>query len=262
MHAEGLPTDISAKVRLLTEKARKWKVPKALAYLNGLLGHRFQVRGSELVHEQARAIYRRQLRIFGQRIYPLPRARKQNIIVCIVGLKGCGKSSIIQALASRGEQTLEVYRELEEIRQKDAKLFASLSPAHLWRDEPLRIGFERRGFHKEMPKRLFIGSLLRHEELQYLTNFGRLLLIYISASNRVRHERARLRGRAIEQQASEEKLIELDAHRGGEWPGYETNDVGGLIAQASFTVTNNAYTRVDRVAQRILGYILRIERED
>jgi len=105
-----------------------------------------------------------------------------------------------------------------------------------------------------------VGSLLRHEELLYLSHHGRLVPVFISASNRVRHERTRTRGRDCERVASERELVILDAHRGGEWPGYETNDLGGLVSQERFTVGNNEEDPLETVADDILKYVKGVQK--
>ncbi len=123
----------------------------------------------------------------------------------------------------------------------------------------MQIGFRFRGWTNHWPPRFFIGSLLRRSELQVLHSIGRPLLIYLAAPNALRHERARGRGRTIEAEASESWLIELDAHRSGEWPGYEGNDVGSLISSATYTITNDGQTPVESLVDQILDHVAKHE---
>lgn len=228
------------------------------AYLSGLLG----VPISQVIpgaNRKSFAINGRLRRVFYRHLPQFAPARNGFTPVGIVGLKGSGKSYLIQELLRRGEYVHEVYTWLDKMRISNSPLLSALPHPSQWETEPLRFGFQFRGWDENMPQRFFVGNLLRLSEIAELYRIGNPLLVYISASNRLRHERVRRRGRMIEMNASENRMIELDAHRGGEWMGYEANDLGSLVLLTHITIVNDGTSSVESMADLILEEVSKHE---
>lgn len=227
--------------------------PNVMAYLCGLLGLS-QDMETLAASRTASAIYRRQLRVFHGFRPNFISSRTNTTPIVLLGLKGSGKSMLLKALEARGEIIHEIYSSLDTARVVRPELLSSLPEAKNWEAEPMEIGFQFHGWTKEWPQRFFIGSLLRLSEVRVLSQIGHLQFIYIVSPNALRHTRASNRGRRIESGASESWLVELDAHRGGEWPGYESNDLGSLLTLAHYTVVNDGSNSIDVLVNQILKY--------
>ncbi|MFH0856624.1 MAG: hypothetical protein V1860_01870 [bacterium] len=229
-----------------------------MAYLSGLLG----IPISQLIPDANRisvAINGRMRRVFYGHLPQFTIIKNGFTPVGIIGLKGSGKSYLIQELLRRGEHVHEVYTCLDEMRSTNSPLLSALPHPSKWETEPLRLGFQFRGWDVNIPQRFFVGNLLRLSEIAELYRIGNPLLVYISVPNRLRHERARWRGRLIEAQASENRLIELDAHRGGEWTGYEANNIGSLVLLAHVIVINDGTSSVESMVDFILDEVSKHE---
>jgi hypothetical protein len=158
--------------------------------------------------------------------------------------------------SKKGEATLEIYKELKILKEANDKRAKQLPPASQWTSEPLEVVLESTGLSKTLPSKLFVGSVLRQEELDLLAQLAPVKCIALACANKVRHERARARGRAIEKHADDSWLIELDAHRAGEWPNYETNDISTLLANADLTITADNDTTPEQITNEIAAYLL------
>lgn len=248
-----LPQELLKQLHCITKSVDALRIPKVMAYLRGILD--YDADFSDFNDELSISIYRRQRRIFHKEKHTVSGNDYSQKIVCLLGLKGSGKSTIIKDLSDRGENVLEIYYEISRLKISGDCRVDQLPPPPLWRDEPLRLAMDTKGYIDNLPPTFYIGSLLRHSEISWLYSLGKPIFIYISASNRIRHKRARRRGREIERQATDSALIELDAHRDGLWPGYETNDVGGLISQSLFTVTNEQDDETKLVADEIQSIV-------
>ncbi|MCR4278433.1 MAG: hypothetical protein NUV81_00825 [bacterium] len=221
---------------------------KAGAYIAGLIGASMPTVSCS--DTRCQRIHAKMLRIFrGQVSSPL--SQGANTFVGIVGLKGSGKTSTLHFLEKRGEEVLEVYRELDHLRNNSLDELASLPPRKDWEDEPLQLILRKRGVTPQTQRRIFLGSLLRRSEVELLSKYGKVTLLHISSTNFLRHERARNRGRAIEVVADKNRLIELDAHRDGLWSDYEQNDLGGLVDLCKYTVMNDQNTLPDNVGKKV-----------
>jgi len=228
--------------------------PKTMAYLIGLLGDDYDYTKNDSVCNN---IYRRQLRIFhGYSIFSSSITNTNIKPIVLVGLKGAGKSYILNELERRGEVVHEIYKVFDEVKINRPDLLFNLPNSNKWESELMEIGFKYRGWTDSFPEKFFIGSVLRMSEFKKLSLLGMPKVIYIKSSNELRHGRIRKRGRIIEKNAHENWLIELDAHRGGEWPGYENNDVSSLISLAGLVVENNEVMLVDEMVESIINYIL------
>lgn len=224
---------------------------KARSYVAGMIGAS-EPTGSGY-DQRCQRIYSKALRIFKGRINHLS-PQGANTFVGIVGLKGSGKTSALRMLEKRGEEVLELYRELDHLRSSCPSKLASLPPREDWEDEPLQLVLRSHGVTPQTHRRIFLGSLLRRSEVELLCKYGKVTLLHISSPNFLRHERARKRGRAIEIVADDSRFIELDAHRDGLWPNYEQNDLGGLIDLCNHTVMNGQNASADSVGQEVYDF--------
>ncbi len=223
-HEPPVSEPIQAELKQVLREIVKEDHPHAKAYIMGLLG----IAESSLAFaktKRSERIHSKMLRIFYGRREGFSSEGK-NLFVGIVGLKGSGKSSILRILEREGDEVLEVYRELDHLKQKCPERVSTLPPRENWEDEPLRLVLDERGVTAQTRRTIFLGSLLRMSELELLSQRGKAILVHVGSTNRERHSRARLRGRAIEKNADQGRLVELDAHRDGLWPAYEQNDHG------------------------------------
>lgn len=247
-------------LRLLLEQAEEDEIVKgdrvATDYVRALLGKDpLPAAGRESI-----AIHRRIQRTFHGVVPGLATATKGVTPICVLGLKGSGKSHILAELRAQGEETHEVYGYLDVMHQRDGSVRGLPEPSQ-WENEPLMMGLRDRGWDRLPPKRFFVGSLLRLSEIGTLCEMGNPIFIQIEASNEIRHRRTRERGRKIEADASEDWLVELDAHRGGEWPGYETNDLGTLLSLAKYRINNDGTHPINELVEEILGYVNEIQQK-
>lgn len=231
---------------------------KAKAYIAGLIGlsdstEFYQDRRCQRIHSKV-------LRIFWGKVSDLP-PRGANTFVVIVGLKGSGKTSVLRILEEQGDEVLELYRELDHLKNDAPDKVAVLPSREDWEDEPLQLTLNQRGVTAGTRRSIFLGSLLRMSEVELLSGYGKVTFIHLDATNALRHERARGRGRAIEKVADEAKLIELDAHRDGLWPAYEQNDLGGLVDLCGYAIKNDRDDSPEDIVKSVRG-ILDKEVED
>ncbi len=250
LYEETPSYDVQTMLRMIVDDETVSANPTALAYLRGLA----DLAPASNAPRTACAVYRRMRRVF-YRESPGFLPSETNITpIGILGLKGAGKSLVLKQLITRGKEVHEVYEHLDSMSRRGADLTGLPEPCQ-WEAEPLMLSLHDRGWHRAWPRRFFVGSLLRLSEAEELYRIGRPVFIHVTASNEMRHVRVRNRGRRIEVATSDDWLVELDAHRGGEWPGYETNDLGTLVSLAGLTVMNDGTRSVDELVEEILSYV-------
>lgn len=247
--AEAVDARIASKIVTVLSELEPAELILVQPYLSGILNKDLP----GITKRKARSIYLRQRRIFHCDHHQFKVRESAVTPVGLVGLKGAGKTYIMDELKRRGEAVHEIYRWLDQVRAHQPTSLP-LKPSD-WEDEPLMLGLQYRGWQEQPPRRFFVGSLLRLSEMSYLAAFGKPEIVYVEAPNAIRHDRARRRGRVIEQHATESQLIQLDAHRGGEWPGYETNDVGSLIALSRLTIPNDGTLNASEIVDRICEHL-------
>jgi shikimate kinase len=249
-HEEPPNADIRADLEQILTSVNASGYEKASAYLSGLLG-RPQIMTLSNESRKVRHIHAKCLRIFYKGDSSLAR-RDQHLFFCLIGLKGSGKSSILRLLEKEGKEVLEVYRDLDKIRIEDETAVAHLPPRTEWEDEPLRLCLEKRGISDSSEhRRIFVGSLLRRSEIDLFAELGKVVLVHIHSPNEARHIRAKNRGREIEKLASNDRLVELDAHRDGLWPEYEQNDLGGLVDLCQYSLVNDKDTSLESLCHDV-----------
>lgn len=252
-YTELLPLSVQERIVETLTDVESYPSPRVRAYIQGIIGF-----GSfETTDVSSRAIYRRQRRVFHRELPQSKNTTKKSAqIICLLGFKASGKSSVMDALSGRKETTLELYKELKLLKERQDSRVTTLPPAALWTSEPLELVLEERKIVTNMPERLFVGSILRQEEVDMLREIAPVKCIALHCPNNVRHQRARSRGRLIERDAHDSWLIELDAHRAGEWPTYETNDVSTLMANADVSLNSTNDITADHLADEILQLLL------
>jgi shikimate kinase len=245
-----LPALIS-ELRFITNELIASQYYSAAVYLLGMLNMDLP-EFIQTVAPKSEHIYNKMQRIF----YGTEKIVSSTVpkFVCLVGFKCSGKSSVLGELNKQGLQILEIYKGLESLKLRHPDKFLDLPPRENWNDEPLRLVLEY-GNNLSNSGTVVVGSLLRQAEIKLLAEYGAVYIVYLDCPNQLRHERARQRGRKIEKFASNDWLVELDAHREGLWPEYEQNDLGSLINLSHATVVNNGSSAVSEVCSQILGFI-------
>ncbi len=240
---------ISSKLAQVIVELNSAGYLKAEAYITGLIGG-LDESAIFMKNRLCQRIYSRAFRIFhGQRYALSPQG--SNLFIGIIGLKGSGKSSVLSIFEKEGDEVLELYRELDRIKEDCPAKLAALPLRENWEDEPLQLVLQQRGVTAQTQRQIFLGSLLRWSEAELLSCYGRVIFIHLQSTNALRHTRAKIRGREIEKSADQGWLIELDAHRDGLWPTYEQNDLGGLVSLCGYAITNNQDVSPDNLHEQI-----------
>ncbi|OQY38099.1 MAG: hypothetical protein B6229_06755 [Spirochaetaceae bacterium 4572_7] len=222
--------------------------PVSLTYINSILGNNKPLFiKDKLLDWKCKSVNSKINRMFhGNKIENIESKRKTAYV--IVGMKGAGKTTVLNKLANKNFIIFETYRILEKMYEENYISKKSLPKAHLWKEEIVKYGVNYLNL-KTSKKKIFFSSLVRNEEIEFLKTVFNLKLFHIATPNQLRYKRLLSRGREIEKTIN--NLVMLDCRRMGLWPGYETNDVGALISQCSHTFLATSEKEVTNICKQI-----------
>jgi|SaaInlV_200m_DNA_2_1039689.scaffolds.fasta_scaffold19775_2 dephospho-CoA kinase len=156
-------------------------------------------------------------------------------ISLIVGQKGSGKSTVLNIINALGFYTTELaehlkYLEFEGKRRTDLE-------GDCWSDSAISLACENglRNFEGQV----FLSGIARPSEIEYLQKESiSYEIISISVDENLRYKRTRERGRQGEENLSLSKYQEMCERRLGNFRGYESNDLNGLMRLSNFNISN------------------------
>ncbi len=161
------------------------------------------------------------------------------MIINVTGKKGSGKTTALNYFNNLGFSTVELYGKFHELL-KNGKLTEKEKEAiNKWDDSQINVLNEHllKNYKKNI---IFLGGLLRTEELDFLKKNDEVITLNIETSKDIsRYGRLLKRARNSEGNYSYGDFLRRDKNRNGETKGYHENNLLKIIDQSDLIVKNN-----------------------